>query len=56
MILNKIREEKEVTFPFCSFMCFMSIKLTLNGSCKVVAKVAHFVFTTYHSKDHNFYT
>ena len=28
----------------------------LNGSCKVVAKVAHFVFTTYYSKDNNFYT
>ena len=45
MILKNVREEKEeVTFPLCSFMCFMSIKLTLNGSCKVMAKVAHFVF------------
>ena len=39
-------------------MRFMSIKLTLNGPYKVMAKVAHFGFTyfTYHSKEHNFYT
>ena len=36
------RREEEVAFPLCSFMCFMSIKLMRNDSCKVVAKVAHF--------------
>ena len=40
----------------CSFMCFRSIKLTLNGPCKIMANVANLVFTTHHSKDHNFYT
>ena len=30
--------------------------LTPNGSCRIMVKVAHFVFTTHYSKDHNFYT
>ena len=39
----------------CSFMCSRSIKFTMTGPCKIMAKVAHFVFTTHHSKDHNFH-
>ena len=54
--IARFKEKKEVTFPLCSCMCFMSIKLSLNGPCKVMAKVAHFLFTTYHSKAHNFHT
>ena len=54
--IKNIKEGKEVTFPLCSSMCFRLIKLTLNAPCKKMAKVSHFVFTTHHSKDHNFYT
>ena len=34
---------------------YLSVRLRLNGPCKIMTKVVHLVFTTHHSKDRNFY-